>query len=201
MSGASGARCAPPSDPAAALMAGRCGPMRANPCYSVALRVAAATPPAADAHCGCTEPGADADQEQPGKLPAQLERDTGIARQYNPASRRQAGAEGGGPGNRVAQQRHGPGWGQSAGQSSAGPDCVGVDTDAATSDQGSHKVRRGRPNGRRTRDLPVDTAGQSAVDEVHCCGVPNREVAPDLEDLSLIHISEPTRLGMISYAV
>src|SRR5665648_252277 len=29
----------------------------------------------------------------------------------------------------------------------------------------------------------------------------DRSGAPDLQELSLIHISEPTRLGMISYAV
>src|ERR1700694_5215194 len=97
-------------------------------------------------------------------------------------NRGQRGTVGGRPCNRVAVHCHSPGRGESSSQSAAGPECPCGDSDAGAGDQGTLKFGD-CPDAGRTRDLPVDTAGLRVIDEGHCCAVPNRERAPDLEDI------------------
>src|SRR5450756_602392 len=67
--------------------------------------------------------------------------------------------------------------------------------DSALHRAGDHRRRAARPQSRRSR------ANSRVADRGHHHAAVHHQYRLSHVDLSLIHISEPTRLGMISYAV
>src|SRR5450756_2915130 len=78
--------------------------------------------------------------------------------------------------------------------------------------KGVEDAKRGRAFTKITREIIIaakagggstetNTRLRAAVEKAKSAGMPNDNVKKAIMRLSLIHISEPTRLGMISYAV